>query len=59
MKKTLKQLLAWAKGRCYIEIYKYGYTCINMQCDDSDTQYDGDTLYVALLKAYKAEKELK
>ena len=55
MKKTLKQLLRWAKGRCYIEIKVNGWAEIEMMDADCYTLYDGNTLYKALQTAYRAE----
>ena len=56
MKKTLKQLLRWAKGRCFIEISATGWTEVSTFGELCNV-YSRNTLYKALQAAYRAETD--
>ena len=55
---SLKKLLKWALWKCYIEIHVHSDAEVQMNRDDFDTIYYGETLYEALKTAYIAEQAL-
>lgn len=62
-RQTTESLLAWAEGKCFIQIYVNGAARVQMfrnetyPANDFRTRYAGRTLRRAILRAQRGEKK--